>query len=40
LIEFFLKTLLILLKSITSNPSHVLRKYLPKLKNTGHNLRP
>src|SRR6218665_489487 len=26
-----------LLKSITSNPSHVLRKYLPKLKNTGHN---
>ena len=29
-----------LLKSITSNPSHVLRKYLPKLKNTGHNLRP
>src|SRR6218665_3834747 len=29
-----------LLKSIMTNPSHVLSKYLPKMKNTGHNLRP
>src|SRR6218665_2837978 len=29
-----------LLKSIMTNPSHVLSKYLPKLKNTGQNLRP
>src|SRR6218665_950225 len=29
-----------LLKSIMTNPSHVLSKYLPKLKDTGHNLRP
>src|SRR6218665_592063 len=28
-----------LLKSMT-NPSHVLSKHLPNLKNTGHNLRP
>ena len=29
-----------LLKSIMTNPRHVLSKYLPKLKDTGHNLRP
>src|SRR6218665_3386533 len=29
-----------LLKSIMTNPSHVLSKYLPKLKDTGLNLRP